>query len=240
VIFVSMPYYNTPETIERAVDSIINQTYTDWRLSIVVDGCNPPKVSEDPRIRLFHVEQNRGAFYCSALNLAVCDTQWWTVHDSDDYSERDRFQALIDAADGHDGVLEDKQAHMLDGSVKVIRASHTSLFKADLLRLCGPHPDFRVSWDDAMARLYERAYKVNRVGAGKYHAVKRPNSLTVRPETGMKSAYRQRMRARREMLVARCMVSTKANWPRILAPKPETKAALSADIQRYRDTIKWE
>lgn len=234
-----MPYFQTPETIDRAIKSLTDQTFQDWRLSIVVDGCEPPQIIADPRIRMFVLPVNRGAFYASALNLAVCAEKWWTIHDSDDYTDPDRFEAMIKAAKGFQGVYEEKTVHRLDGTRKRVRGSHNGLFDTEKLRICGPHPDFRVSWDDAIMTLYKRAYPVAVMRKSRYHGVKRPNSLTIHPDTGMQSEYRKKVHPIRRDLIDRCMKVRPSQWPEILKPKPETQAALEKDIARYRQEIQW-
>ena len=68
-VFISMPYYNTPETIDRAISSILAQSHENWRLSIIVDGCEPPEVPDDPRITVFQLEENRGCFYAKQRDI---------------------------------------------------------------------------------------------------------------------------------------------------------------------------
>lgn len=229
-----MPYYNCPETIGRAVDAILNQTFTDWILSIIVDGCPAPNIPRDPRIRVFQTEENRGCYYASALNLAACETEWFTVHDSDDWTHPDRYESLLDLSDGFDAVMDGVVRHRITGEQKKYPSSHTGLFRTEKLRYCGAHPDFRCSWDTSLNKLFRHAFRVREAAFHKYHAFKRPGSLTMGKEYGAKSAYRQAAHAERARLMAKCYASPISRWPRILSPKPDTQKALERDLNRYR------
>ena len=232
-VFISMPYYNTPETIDRAISSILAQSHENWRLSIIVDGCEPPEVPDDPRITVFQLEENRGCFYASALNLAICQSTWFTVHDSDDWSEPDRYETLLRLAKGYDAVVDGLVRYALNGRIKQHQSTHTGLFKTEKLRLCGPHPDFRVSWDTAMWKLFSVSNRTRFAKVYKYHAVKREASLTVSAEFGAHSEHRKRAHKKRNSLVNRCLRAHPRRWPEILKPSEEAGAALQRDIERY-------
>lgn len=92
-ISIVMPVYNSETYLRTAIDSILNQTYSDFEL-IMVDDCGTDNSSaicdeyakKDPRVRVHHSEQNGGI--CKARNkgmelaageyIAFCD-------DDDDY-----------------------------------------------------------------------------------------------------------------------------------------------------------
>jgi glycosyltransferase involved in cell wall biosynthesis len=52
--------YNRPEKLKKAVDSVINQSYTDWELIIVNDGGEVPKVKHE-KARVVNLEKNFGS-----------------------------------------------------------------------------------------------------------------------------------------------------------------------------------
>ena len=37
-VTVAIPFYNNEDTLEFAIKSVINQTYTDWLLLLINDG----------------------------------------------------------------------------------------------------------------------------------------------------------------------------------------------------------
>ena len=89
MVSVIIPSYNREKTIERAVMSVLNQTYKDLEL-IVVDDCSKDntvevlKSIEDDRFRIIELEKNSGA--CVARNVGIENAQgdYIAFQDSDD------------------------------------------------------------------------------------------------------------------------------------------------------------
>ena len=60
-ISIIVPVYNTAKYLERCVDSIVAQTYTDWELLLIDDGSTDRSgdicdryAESDSRIKSFH------------------------------------------------------------------------------------------------------------------------------------------------------------------------------------------
>ena len=89
MVSVIIPSYNREKTIERAVMSVLNQTYKDLEL-IVVDECSKDNTVEvlksikDDRFKIIELEKNSGA--CVARNVGVENAQgdYIAFQDSDD------------------------------------------------------------------------------------------------------------------------------------------------------------
>lgn len=86
------PTYNRGAIIERAINSILNQTYQEFELVIVDDGSTDNtievlrKYSEDARIKIIETNQNRGVNCArnTGLKNVSNDVSWITFLDSDD------------------------------------------------------------------------------------------------------------------------------------------------------------
>ncbi len=85
---VVMPTYNRADTLQRAIDSVIAQRFTDWELIVVDDGstdATPELLARvvDPRVRKIR-QQNRGV--AGARNAALRATRGELISflDSDD------------------------------------------------------------------------------------------------------------------------------------------------------------
>lgn len=212
-VTVSMPYYRTPDTVRRAVRSVLDQTRSDLLLIVINDGDNPATIWKpladirDERLVRFDLAQNRGRYYCDAVTLAACGTPWWTVHDSDDWSDPDRHQAMLDASsddvdvvftgyiryrrDGHVGGRRLPRMH-LPGSQLHFVAPQCALWRTDALRaIGGPNPAWRIGWDTLMVSVAAAHLRCTRIGHCGYHATRRDGSLTTSGNTGMRSARRR-------------------------------------------------
>lgn len=109
LISIIVPVYNTEEYIDRCINSILTQTYTNFELILVDDGSidNSGKICDeyakrDNRITVIHKE-NGGA--ASARNIGLdwvfenSDSEWITLVDSDDYSHTQMLEILKYYAD---------------------------------------------------------------------------------------------------------------------------------------------
>ena len=66
LVSIIMPSWNTDRFIAESIQSVIDQTYTNWEL-LIVDDCSTDSTDEvvasfsDKRIKYFHNEKNSGA-----------------------------------------------------------------------------------------------------------------------------------------------------------------------------------
>ena len=69
LVSIIMPSYNTSKYIKDSIQSVINQTYTNWEL-IIVDDCSTDNTDEvvrsiiDDRIHYIKNEKNSGVTRC--------------------------------------------------------------------------------------------------------------------------------------------------------------------------------
>lgn len=90
-VSIQMCTYNRAHTIVQAIDSVLNQTYTDWEL-IILDDCSTDTTEEilkpyltDVRIRYIKNEQNLGITKNRNKALSLSKGIYVAVLDSDDY-----------------------------------------------------------------------------------------------------------------------------------------------------------
>jgi len=89
LVSIIMPSYNTAPYIKETIQSVLNQTYTNWEL-IIVDDCSTDNTKEiieeinDERIRYFENEVNSGAAVSRNKALRETKGQWIAFLDSDD------------------------------------------------------------------------------------------------------------------------------------------------------------
>ena len=91
---IIIPLYNKEATVARSIQSVLDQTYADWRLIIVNDGSTDASLAAvrrftDPRIEIVEQEnrgpgaaRNRGIHQADAPYIAFLDAddQWYPPH----------------------------------------------------------------------------------------------------------------------------------------------------------------
>lgn len=90
MVSVIMPSYNTAEYIAESIQSVLNQTYTNWEL-IIVDDCSTDNTDEtvepylrDSRIFYLKNDKNSGAAVSRNRALREAKGKWIAFLDSDD------------------------------------------------------------------------------------------------------------------------------------------------------------
>lgn len=100
------PTYKRPEGLSKAIDSMINQTYSDWRMFIIGDSPDDSsyksveeKIQKEKRITYVMNEKNMGANFSRnlALDLIKKDTSnndWVILLDDDDILAKDTLETF--------------------------------------------------------------------------------------------------------------------------------------------------
>jgi glycosyltransferase involved in cell wall biosynthesis len=109
-VLVIMPIYNAEKTLGAAIESILNQSYRNFKLVLVDDASTDNSLNiaksytYDNRVVLYHNKENRGAYYSRNLGLYMFQNKPWgffTTHDADDISFSNRFENLVRVAKTH-------------------------------------------------------------------------------------------------------------------------------------------
>lgn len=266
-VTVVIPTYRNPGTLARAVESVLAQDYTDLLCLVINDGADPADTwaplahLNDPRLVRFDLTENRGRFYAEALALAVCDTPWFHPHDSDDYSNPDRIGNLVKAAEatGAEYVVAGMTFHETGkdpypwmppvvrgrrnppaGRRVYLHANYGTLWATDALRaIGGPHPDFRFGYDTMLGQLAIHRLRWTIAWDHGYHYMRRTDSLSASPETGVHTKPRRAAWQARERLWA---AIHKAPTPDLaghpsMQPHPDTAHSLTRDMARLREVL---
>lgn len=106
-VSVIMPVYNTKEEyLREAIESILNQTFTDFEL-LVVDDASTEDVSRvinsysDERIHYYRLAKNEGAAGARNYALSKATGDYIALMDSDDVSYSTRFEKQIAYLEDH-------------------------------------------------------------------------------------------------------------------------------------------
>lgn len=99
-VSVLMPAYNAAEHIREAIDSILEQTFTDFEFLIINDGSTDNTVDiiseyDDPRIKLVHNDGNKGLIYSLNYGLEIAQGKYIARMDADDIAMDTRLEKQV-------------------------------------------------------------------------------------------------------------------------------------------------
>lgn len=101
LVSIIMPSWNTANFIAESIQSVINQTYTNWEL-LIVDDCSTDNTDEvvasfkDKRIRYFKNKKNSGAALTRNKAMRKAQGEWIAFLDSDDLWMPEKLERQID------------------------------------------------------------------------------------------------------------------------------------------------
>lgn len=101
MITVLLPVYNGEKFLKEAIDSILNQTYSDFEL-IILDDCSTDhtadiiKAYSDKRIRYIFNEKNLKISASLNKGISLAKGKYIARMDADDISHPERFQKQIE------------------------------------------------------------------------------------------------------------------------------------------------
>lgn len=101
-ISVIVPVYNVENYIEKCIESILSQTYTDFELLLINDGSSDKSGSicdtyanKDERIRVFH-KKNEGVSIARNFGIKHSLGEWVCFVDSDDWVENLYLEKFVE------------------------------------------------------------------------------------------------------------------------------------------------
>lgn len=107
-VSVLMGVYNCADTIENSIQSIVDQTFTDWEFIICDDGSTDDTVQKvkafaekESRIRLIANDRNRGLSYTLNHCLQNANGEYCARMDGDDLCDKIRFEMQVKFLDEH-------------------------------------------------------------------------------------------------------------------------------------------
>ena len=151
-VTVLIPVYNGHRYVAQAIESILDQTFTDFELLLIDDGSTDRSVDvlrsySDPRVRLVLNERNLGIPGTLNKSLGLARGKYFAVLDNDDYARPERLERQVDflerhpdfAAVGTWGVTTD-EAGNTTGVIKRLLVASEEVQSHLLFRCCLLHP----------------------------------------------------------------------------------------------------
>lgn len=109
-ISVIVPVYNVEAYLERCVESILKQTYTNFELLLIDDGSTDQSgalcdqlASKNENIKVFHIK-NAGVSNARNIGIQHSRGEWITFIDSDDFITPDYLETLISVVDSDESI----------------------------------------------------------------------------------------------------------------------------------------
>ena len=100
-IDIILPNYNSSQFIVKTVNSILKQTYKNWKL-IIVDDFSDKKtkkilkeISKNKNIKVFFLNKNHGAGFCRNFAIKKSKSPYLAFIDSDDTWEKDKLKKQL-------------------------------------------------------------------------------------------------------------------------------------------------
>ncbi len=110
-VSVVMPLYNNAEYFSQAVESILNQSFSDFECIVIDDGSEDESpdllrayAKRDRRIRPIFLQKNKGVAYATQRGVEVSKAPLVARMDSDDLSLLCRLQKQYDYLQKHEDV----------------------------------------------------------------------------------------------------------------------------------------
>ena len=100
-IDIILPNYNSSLFITETINSIVNQSYKNWKLIIVDDFSNKEtinilkKFSSNKKIKVFWQKKNRGAGFCRNYAIKKSNSPFVAFIDSDDIWKKNKLENQI-------------------------------------------------------------------------------------------------------------------------------------------------
>ena len=105
-ISIVITAYNVGNFIERAVKSVLSQTYKDIEV-VIVEDCSTDNTKdiieqlakEDDRIKIVYHEENKGAGWGRRDGINACTGDYFITVDGDDWLDADFIESLVKRAE---------------------------------------------------------------------------------------------------------------------------------------------
>ncbi len=97
-IDIIMPNFNKSKFLKEAINSVLAQTYKNWKLYIVDDHSSDDsnkvlkRYIKNKKIKIFFLKNNKGPSFCRNLALKKSNSKYIAFLDSDDYWKKNKLK----------------------------------------------------------------------------------------------------------------------------------------------------
>ncbi len=132
-VSVIIPTYNRADKIERAIKSVLNQTFEDFDV-IVVDDCSSDnteavvKTITDDRVIYHKLDKNQGAAGARNSGVSISESEYIAFHDSDDEWLPDKLSKQVEY------MQMNPQVGLVYGKMHIIQQTQEGDFPSDAIQ----------------------------------------------------------------------------------------------------------
>jgi glycosyltransferase involved in cell wall biosynthesis len=208
LISIIIPLYNTEKYIEKAIESVINQTYKNWQL-IIIDDCSTDSSLDivldirkrngfsNKKMVIKRIKKNMGTYVALNIGLKLAKGNYFCVLGSDDIYIPEKLQIQVDEftqnpncicvvgkyirKNTHGNICHDinvSSERMENG----IMGECTSMYSMSLINKIGYYDCVRYGADTnffwRMCKYFGNYDKIKKINKILYLAIQRPNRLT--------------------------------------------------------------
>lgn len=101
IVCVGISFYNAEKYLDYAIKSVLNQTYTNWKMILIDDGSTDSslalarKYSNDTRVEVISDGQNKGLVYRLNQLVKLCNSMYFVRMDADDIMHPQRLEKQL-------------------------------------------------------------------------------------------------------------------------------------------------
>lgn len=140
LVSIIMPTYNCGPFIKESIESIINQTYSNWEL-IIVDDCSKDNTEEvvksinDSRIKYNKLTENSGAAKARTIAMKKASGNYIAFLDSDDLWYKDKLEKQIKFMEQNNYCFTCTQYEQIDEKSNLLNKTIKTVKKANYNRI---------------------------------------------------------------------------------------------------------
>ncbi|MGG1634060.1 glycosyltransferase family 2 protein [Paenibacillus sp. NRS-1760] len=106
LVSIIMPAYNCEKFVDKAINSVLSQTYNNWELIVIDDASKDNTVSIveefsdlDNRIHFYKNEENKGVSATRNRGISIAKGEWIAFLDSDDLWDSSKLEKQMIVAE---------------------------------------------------------------------------------------------------------------------------------------------
>lgn len=128
---IIMPAYNSEKYIAQAIESVLNQDYTNWEL-IIINDCSTDNTEQiiksyqqkdaaNKRIKLINLTQNRGVANARNIGIQNAKGKYIAFFDADDIWQKEKLYKQIQLLESTNADITYTAYQMIDETGKPIK-----------------------------------------------------------------------------------------------------------------------